>query len=204
MSRSAPSISSHDEVEGDESGLVISRGRVPSLSLVDTRSAGNSESDFPSQLPSRLHVGEQSGLLTNADSTSRNYMSTIYNSRPRFSRHQSGATSVKQLKYPSRSSSLGARLANSVGHGGLSDSKGSLFPDERVWYDQFTSTDWVHDSIADNFRVRDLRSRKDFRGRFLAWFDGAEGWVLVAIIGFVTACIVSSNSHYNQFCRERN
>ena len=73
--------------------------------------------------------------------------------------------------------------------GGLSESKGSLFTDERVWYDQFTSTDWVHDSIADNFRVRDLKSRKDFRGRLYAWFDGAQGWILVAIIGCLTACI---------------
>lgn len=72
---------------------------------------------------------------------------------------------------------------------GLAESKASLFADERVWYDQFTSTDWVHDSIADAFRVRDLRSRKDFRGRIYAWFDGAQGWVLVAIIGCISACI---------------
>lgn len=64
-----------------------------------------------------------------------------------------------------------------------------MFADERVWYDQFTSTDWVHDSIADAFRVRDLRSRKDIRGRIYAWFDGAQGWILVAIIGVITACI---------------
>jgi chloride channel 3/4/5 len=66
---------------------------------------------------------------------------------------------------------------------------GSVFQDERVWYDQFTSTDWVHDSIADGQRVRALRSRKDFKGRIWAWFDSAEGWLLVAIIGGVTACI---------------
>lgn len=71
----------------------------------------------------------------------------------------------------------------------MEDSKASIFMDERVWYDQFTSTDWVHDSIADAFRVRDLRARKDWRGRLYAWFDGAQGWILVAIIGFVTACI---------------
>ena len=66
---------------------------------------------------------------------------------------------------------------------------GSLFQDERVWYDQFTSTDWVHDSIADGYRVRKLQQRKDLRGRFLWLFDRAQGWFLVGIIGFVTACI---------------
>ena len=64
------------------------------------------------------------------------------------------------------------------------------FPhDDRVWYDQFTSTDWVHDSMADAYRVRTLRSRKDVRGRLQAWFDGAQGWILVAIIGCLTACV---------------
>jgi len=58
-----------------------------------------------------------------------------------------------------------------------------------MWYDQFTSTDWVHDSIADGERLRKLRRRKDFRGRMLAWFDGAQGWVLVALIGCLTAAI---------------
>ncbi|PPJ59954.1 hypothetical protein CBER1_09884 [Cercospora berteroae] len=62
-----------------------------------------------------------------------------------------------------------------------------LYWDDRVWYDQFTSTDWVHDSIADAYRVKELRSRKDFRGRVCAFFDGGIGWVLVFIIGCVTA-----------------
>jgi chloride channel 3/4/5 len=65
----------------------------------------------------------------------------------------------------------------------------SSFLDERTWYDQFTSTDWVHDSIADGVRLRQLRQRKDIRGRLLAWFDGAQGWVLVALIGCITAAI---------------
>jgi len=69
----------------------------------------------------------------------------------------------------------------------LETSKPSLYLDDRVWYDQFTSTDWVHDSIADAFRVKELRSRKDFRGRAAALFDGAQGWIIVAIIGIVTA-----------------
>ncbi|KAJ5888666.1 hypothetical protein N7495_008707 [Penicillium taxi] len=65
----------------------------------------------------------------------------------------------------------------------------SQFLDERSWYDQFTSTDWVHDSIADGARLRQLRSRKDLRGRLLASFDGAQGWILVAVIGCITASI---------------
>lgn len=71
----------------------------------------------------------------------------------------------------------------------MANSKSSFWHDDRVWYDQFTSTDWVHDSIADAYRVKALRARKDIRGKIAAWFDGAQGWILVAIIGIITAMI---------------
>ena len=69
------------------------------------------------------------------------------------------------------------------------ESKGSLHGDDRVWYDQFSSTDWVHDSIADAYRVKALRSRTDIRGRIKAVFDGTQGWILSALVGFITAAI---------------
>lgn len=69
----------------------------------------------------------------------------------------------------------------------MTESKGSIFPDERVWYDQFTSTDWVHDAIADSYRVKELRSRKDFAGRLRIMFDGAQGWILSALSGVIVA-----------------
>jgi chloride channel 3/4/5 len=71
----------------------------------------------------------------------------------------------------------------------MRESKGSIPGDDRVWYDQFTSTDWVSDSIADAHRVKALRSRTDIRGRILAFFDGTQGWILSALVGFLTATI---------------
>jgi hypothetical protein len=71
----------------------------------------------------------------------------------------------------------------------MRESKDSLYPDDRVWYDQFTSTDWVHDSIADAYRVKALRSRTDIRGRIKAFFDGTQGWILSALVGFLTAVV---------------
>ena len=71
----------------------------------------------------------------------------------------------------------------------MRESKDSVFPDDRVWYDQFTSTDWVHDSIADAYRVKALRSRTDIRGRIKAFFDGTQGWILSALVGFLTAVV---------------
>ncbi|KAI5294020.1 hypothetical protein KEM52_004842, partial [Ascosphaera acerosa] len=69
------------------------------------------------------------------------------------------------------------------------DADAASFCDDRVWYDQFTSIDWVHDSIADGIRLRKLRGRRDLAGRLLAACDGVQGWVLVAAIGVVVAVV---------------
>lgn len=53
----------------------------------------------------------------------------------------------------------------------------------------FVCVDWVHDAQKDAYRVKALRARKDFKGRVYALFDGAQGWILVAIIGMLTACM---------------
>lgn len=94
-------------------------------------------------------------------------------------------------KHHSRRGSWGSRLIQAISQhqDSLAESKGSLFPDDRVWYDQFTSTDWVHDSIADAYRAKALRSRKDFWGRVYLFFDGAQGWILSAVVGFTVAVL---------------
>ena len=157
-------------------------------------SARTSDLDLRSRIPSRLQsTDERSSLLANRDGIPRSYTAPN-TAQPLLSRSAS-QTSLRLRKHHSRASSWGFRLTNPLGssrklsHSGLEESKTSLIKDERVWYDQFTSTDWVHDSIADAFRVRDLRARRDWRGRVYAWFDGAQGWILVAIIGFITACL---------------
>lgn len=61
----------------------------------------------------------------------------------------------------------------------------------RVWYDNFTAIDWLHDSVKHALRLRKLRSRKrDGFGGFLAnLVDGAQGWLLVSLVGFFTAVV---------------
>ncbi|MCJ1314681.1 hypothetical protein MMC25_008363 [Agyrium rufum] len=159
------------------------------------RSARASQADLRNRLPLRIHIDESSGLLANNDGPTRNYISEPSSAfAPRLSRRNSAAGSLRQSMHLRRSGSLGARLASAFSPNwsrhdpGPAESKSSIFADERVWYDQFTSTDWVHDSIADNFRVRDLRARRDFWGRMYARFDGAQGWLVVAIVGCLTAC----------------
>ena len=198
-SNSSQLISQRVDEDDEEEDNVISQSAsflIPSspAGLRRLHSARTSDLDLRSRLPSRLQsTDERSSLLAFADGIPRSYTAPN-TARPRFSRVNS-QSSLRLPKNHSRASSWGLRLANALGSnrkvtpGGMEESKASLFMDERVWYDQFTSTDWVHDSIADAFRVRDLRARRDWRGRLYAWFDGAQGWILVAIIGFITACI---------------
>lgn len=105
----------------------------------------------------------------------------------RRSRHPSRANSQVR-RYASRRASMDTERPESVAPS-LKDPLTASFMDQRAWYDQFTSTDWVHDSIADNARLRQLRQRKDIRGRLLARVDGAQGWILVAVIGCITAAL---------------
>lgn len=183
--------------EEDEDTIESTTASLTPVSPTNTRrlqSARTSELDLRTRLPSRILTGEHSSLLANTDGV-QSYTSGQTTPRQRFSRHQSIAGSLRLPRNHSRAGSWGVRLATALGSArrttlneeSLENSKSSIFVDERVWYDQFTSTDWVHDSIADAFRVRDLRKRRDFRGRLYAWFDGGQGWILVAVIGCITA-----------------
>ena len=201
MPRSASScISSQtvDEEDEEEEGQnIISQqaGYVTPTSPAAARrlhSARTSDLDLRRRLPSKQQLyDENSSLLAFGDGNTRSYTAPN-TARPRFSTRSSQG-SLRMPKNHSRASSWGFHLASALGSGRIfTDSvmgESAIFKDERVWYDQFTSTDWVHDSIADAFRLRDLRARKDLRGRLFAWFDGAQGWILVAIIGCITACV---------------
>ena len=103
--------------------------------------------------------------------------------------------SLRTSRHHGRAGSWGQRLVTALTserhlhRDSFRESKTPLYGDDRVWYDQFTSTDWVHDSIADAYRVKALRSRKDIRGRIEAFFDGTQGWILSALVGSLTATI---------------
>lgn len=59
----------------------------------------------------------------------------------------------------------------------------------RVWYSSFTSIDWLHDAIKDSLRFSRLRKRKSFRAKVRLYFDKSLGWVIVTIVGFLTAVV---------------
>ena len=60
---------------------------------------------------------------------------------------------------------------------------------ERVWYSNFTSIDWVHDSVKDSFRRKRIHGLNGLTGRCVILWDGLSGWVLCGVIGVFTALI---------------
>ncbi|KAF9227313.1 hypothetical protein BS17DRAFT_800360 [Gyrodon lividus] len=59
----------------------------------------------------------------------------------------------------------------------------------RVWYSSFSSIDWLHDAIKDSVRFSRLRRAKSIRSRLRLAFDKSLGWIIVTVVGFLTAVI---------------
>ncbi|KAE8393202.1 chloride channel [Aspergillus alliaceus] len=207
MPRSVPSYFASFSQEGgqppsenDHNTRSLTRTAPPSPAAVRRSHSHLSEAHTGYQsLETPLEIGETTSLLAKPDVPKRSYTNLSTGSGPdpnlrhtllagsiRRSRHHSRANS-QALRF-SRRGSLDVDQAESIA-GSTKDGLTASYMDDRTWYDQFTSTDWVHDSIADGARLRQLRARKDLRGRLLAWLDGSQGWVLVAVIGCITAAI---------------
>lgn len=137
-------------------------------------------------MPRQLHLSRNQSYTGTGRAASPGAAASQANSPPP---RRTG--SIRSVRHHSRTGSWGQRLIQALSdrQESMAESKRSLFPDERVWYDQFTSTDWVHDSIADAYRVKALRSRTDIWGRIYVLFDGAQGWILSALVGFVVAVL---------------
>ena len=58
---------------------------------------------------------------------------------------------------------------------------------ERLPYNDYTTIDWLHDLVKDSVRHRRIHSTPGLRGRFLSWWDSAQGWVAACLIGLLTA-----------------
>ncbi|KAJ3219530.1 hypothetical protein HDU67_000475 [Dinochytrium kinnereticum] len=61
----------------------------------------------------------------------------------------------------------------------------------RVWYDDYTTIDWIHDYVKERVRVRTLRSQQGFRGFFMNNFDALQAWILILLIGVFCGSLAS-------------
>ncbi|TPX68097.1 hypothetical protein SpCBS45565_g03386 [Spizellomyces sp. 'palustris'] len=61
----------------------------------------------------------------------------------------------------------------------------------RVWYEDYTTIDWIHDTVKERVRLRSLRSIPGLKGRLMNHLDAAQAWILLALIGIACGCIAS-------------
>lgn len=61
----------------------------------------------------------------------------------------------------------------------------------RQWYENYTSIDFLHDSIKHSIRTKKLRGRMNegIRGLLANLIDGLQGWILVTLVGLFTALV---------------
>ncbi|QRW21592.1 ClC voltage-gated chloride channel protein [Rhizoctonia solani] len=69
------------------------------------------------------------------------------------------------------------------------EDEGARINGVRVWYSSFTSIDWLHDAIKDSARTLHIRRRQSARGRLLNLVDRSTGWLIVTIVGLLTALV---------------
>ncbi|KAI9357247.1 chloride channel [Zopfochytrium polystomum] len=67
----------------------------------------------------------------------------------------------------------------------------------RVWYDDYTTIDWIHDYVKERVRIRRLRSIGGWRGWSLTRLDSLQAWILISIIG-VSAGVIASLVAFSQ------
>ncbi|CAG8918521.1 unnamed protein product [Penicillium salamii] len=208
MPRSLPKSASREEEEADAHPIARTAPASPTAYRRSQSYLSETHTEYQSlDLPPA--VTETTSLLAPVPDPRRRAPQRSYTNTSGLSggapapdsfRHLLAAGSLRRTRNHSRTNSVGKRLSRrgsvdgdsgpaSIPPSTKDNLTASSFLDERTWYDQFTSTDWVHDSIADGTRLRLLRQRKDVRGRLLAAFDGAQGWILVALIGCITAAI---------------
>ncbi|KAF3221970.1 hypothetical protein TWF192_009626 [Orbilia oligospora] len=146
--------------------------------------------------PLRIHSepDETSSLLESVtDAPSRSYKTAPLTPRttashPRASRIQSSVS--PSILRTNRTQSFVQRLSTALTHLEDHGPDWAIATDQayhKQWYDQFTSTDWVNDAVKEAFRIKELRARKDIRGRLALLYDASQGWLLAAIVGALTA-----------------
>jgi chloride channel 3/4/5 len=133
-----------DEVEEPSTTSFNPIRRNPSASEAELRAMSQSQG-----------ANEQTGLLRVNVNNTRRYDSVPSTPRPQSSRHHSygGTRTAGASRHHSRSGSFSQRLSKALiksprvrqfTEGPFDVPIPALVLDDRVWYDQFTSTDWVH------------------------------------------------------------
>ncbi|CAG8515775.1 4880_t:CDS:2 [Dentiscutata heterogama] len=145
--------------------------------------------ESPSEETTALLSGESSQNYSHfpTQSEDNHSISGAHRTRPNFNKRHTWAASIKALADPVRRYKARSGAYDEDGLAIVREGGGI-----RVWYDDYTTIDWIHDYVKERIRVRKIYSVKGFRGHILRLCDSSEGWILVFLIGIVTACIAGA------------
>jgi len=129
---------------------------------------------------------------------------------PTFRLHSRPSSFLKNFRRPVSAYDAMGYSNSTPAPGHSPDEEGARVNGIRVWYSSFTSIDWLHDAVCfhlisalsytvidapswlqikDSARMMRLRRRKSLRGRMTNLLDRSMGWIIVTIVGFLTAII---------------
>ncbi|CDH57436.1 clc channel [Lichtheimia corymbifera JMRC:FSU:9682] len=77
-------------------------------------------------------------------------------------------------------------------HGSYDEDRQGLIKENtgvRVWYESYSTIDWIHDHIKEGLRLRRLRETPGLRGRWMKAKDASQAWILVILTGATVAVI---------------
>ncbi|KAL3895943.1 MAG: hypothetical protein SGCHY_004394 [Lobulomycetales sp.] len=155
------------------------------------RSRGQSLTSFPPA--PQEEEDEYLEILEESSETSR--LLPTSSSRPR-----TGALSMNSRLSALRKRKVYASSSTTWLHrtSGLYDEEGDEPSDSeldgnglRVWYDDYTTLDWIHDITKDRLRVRKMRNKKGWKATVANGFDAMQAWILVFIIGVVCGTLAA-------------
>lgn len=81
-------------------------------------------------------------------------------------------------------------------------------------YDDYTTIDWIHDTIKDRKRVRIIKSLAGFQGKFIKYWDASQAWIILVMVGILSGIVASlmdilipkleavKNCFQSEYCRE--
>ncbi|ORX82091.1 hypothetical protein K493DRAFT_241238 [Basidiobolus meristosporus CBS 931.73] len=69
----------------------------------------------------------------------------------------------------------------------------------RVWYEDYSSIDWIHDMVKNTARQRQLKSIKGIRGKLLNVWEHAQMWLLVGVVGALCGSLAAMISFAEGF-----
>ncbi|KAI9320843.1 chloride channel [Dichotomocladium elegans] len=150
-------------------------------SLLDRRKRNNRQqysalSDLHA-IPSMPSVGNTQGHYTSAPTS---FVTASHNSLGSLGTRTSGNDNHHRFKL------FNKRL------GSYDEDRQALIDENtgvRVWYESYSTIDWIHDRIKENLRLRRLRSAPGLHGRWAKAKDASQAWILVILTGAMVAFI---------------